>query len=141
MIRLISCGTNHMREQQGPEWEQWVEADVQLPLRGVLSNPFKVADMRDLGGLDASVQEFVAAQPQWPALRDRVLFAVRKRLGAGEQVVTVATQCSGGHDRSVAAAELLGAELRTWPRVDVVVRHLHLYRRHPWVAEHARLGR
>jgi len=106
-----------------------------------LPNPFNVADLRDLGGLDAPVQRYLQAQPEWPILLGESLTAISQRLDAGHSVVTAAVMCSGGHDRNVAATELLVQELKTWAKTDAFGRHLHLYRRHPWVPEHGRSSR
>jgi UPF0042 nucleotide-binding protein len=127
-----------MRGAVAPEW---TDADVRLPVRRLLRNPFKVAEYRDLCGLDQAVQDYVSAQPRWHELREDALTQVRDRLAEGQCVITVAVMCSGGHDRSVAVAELLAAELRGWDGVDAYTRHLHLYRRHPWVPARERLGR
>jgi UPF0042 nucleotide-binding protein len=138
IVRVLSCGRNHLGRLPVPEWDT---ADVRLLLRGVLQNPFREPDLRDLSGLDESVQQFIAKQAEWSRLRDCALEEVRALLDRGRQVVTVGAQCSGGHDRSVGAAELLAAELRTWDRVDAFTRHPHLYCRTPWVPAEARAGR
>ncbi|WP_018685410.1 RapZ C-terminal domain-containing protein [Actinokineospora enzanensis] len=138
VVRVISCGRNHLRRIPVPDWDA---ADVQLVLRGVLPNPFHEPELRDLSGLDAPVQAFIVKQGEWSGLRDDVMEQVRTLLDAGRPVVTVGVKCSGGHDRSVGAAELLAAEFRTWDRVDSFTRHPHLYCRTPWVPQDARRGR
>lgn len=152
---MISCGHNHMKHGLLAEW---TTADVQviarrepplhdLPLAAdqvrvhhALANPFRVDELRDLGGLDEPVQDFLQAQPEWASLLDDTLAAVSRHFESGRAVVTAAVMCSGGHDRSVAAAELLARNLKAWPETDAFTRHLHLYRRHPWVPALARRG-
>lgn len=135
VVWISSCGSNHL----GHRTQEWLTADVQLPVRA-MANPFKVNELRDLSGLDDSVQHYIRTQPEWALLRENALTEIHDAL-AEQAVVMVAVLCSGGHDRSVGTAELLGAELRTWPDLKVHVEHLHLYRRHPHVPATGRVGR
>ncbi len=116
-------------------------AGGQVRVHRELPNPFNIAELRDLGGLDEAVQRYLQAQPEWSRLMSETLTAIDAGFRTGRSVITAAVMCSGGHDRSVAAVELLVRQLRTWPDTDAFGRHLHLYRRHPWVPEDARRGR
>jgi UPF0042 nucleotide-binding protein len=135
---IVSCSSNWSKVH-GPD-PVYEEADVQLDV-GHLRNPFKEDHLRDLGGLDEPTQAFVREQPGFPELWDRLLADVRAVWATGEAVATVAIRCKGGHDRSVAIAQMLREEIRTWPGCRASVEHRHLYRRHPWVPESLRVGR
>lgn len=90
-------------------------ADFVLDMR-FLRNPHWVNDLRAGSGLDASVRDFVAADPAFaPAmstiqtLLDQLLPRFRAE---GKSYVTVAFGCTGGRHRSVFVAESMAERLR-----------------------------
>lgn len=135
-VALLYSGSFSWARENGPIPE-WENAAVRCDVRE-LANPFDVPGLHDLSGLDQPVQEFIAAQPAWSTVRDDLLTGL-SIAWSSSPVATAAVLCTGGHDRSVAVVELLTGEL-TAAGVEVHRRHLHLYRRHPWVPYAQRLG-
>jgi UPF0042 nucleotide-binding protein len=70
-----------------------------------LRNPYRIAALKPLTGLDAAVQDYVRCDPAHKTFIDRVL---REAQYGGH----IAFGCMGGRHRSVAMAELLAKELR-----------------------------
>ncbi|MBU1226933.1 MAG: RNase adapter RapZ [Actinobacteria bacterium] len=105
-VSVLSFGFKHGVPQ---------EADMVLDAR-FLPNPHWVPALRDLTGLDGPVADYVAGQPDTPAFVDRVCdmldFLLPRYEAEGKAYFTVAVGCTGGHHRSVAIAEQLGAWLR-----------------------------
>ncbi|HLY57166.1 MAG TPA: RNase adapter RapZ [Stellaceae bacterium] len=87
------------------------EADLVFDVR-FLANPFYEPALRDLTGRDREVADFVAADPGWPAFFEGLTGLLRTLLPSyereGKSYLTVALGCTGGHHRSVYAAERLG---------------------------------
>jgi UPF0042 nucleotide-binding protein len=90
-------------------------ADLVFDLRFV-PNPHWVEELRPLTGLDAPVQDYVAAQAGWAETMDgveRLLVDLLPRYWqAGKTYVGIAFGCTGGRHRSVAAATEMGERLR-----------------------------
>jgi RNase adapter protein RapZ len=90
-------------------------ADLVFDLRFV-PNPHWVNDLRPLTGLDAPVQQYVAAQPGWTETLDRIeallVDLIPRYWAGGKSYVAVAFGCTGGRHRSVAAAAEMGERLR-----------------------------
>jgi len=89
------------------------DADLVFDVR-FLRNPHYVDTLRPMTGRDASVGEYIAADPDWPgffaeltALLDRLLPRFNQE---GKSYLTIAVGCTGGRHRSVYAAE----RLATW---------------------------
>lgn len=91
-----------------------VDADFVADVR-FLPNPFWVADLRDLRGIDPAVNDYVVEQPgarEFLDLYARIVdLAADGYLREGKRFVTVAVGCTGGKHRSVAMAENLAARL------------------------------
>jgi UPF0042 nucleotide-binding protein len=97
-----------------------------------LRNPYWTADLRDLDGRDAAVQDHIAEDPRFAPflekLTDLVLLLLPAQLDEGKAHLTIGFGCTGGQHRSVAVAEKLGNVLAEagWP---VARRHRELERR------------
>jgi RNase adaptor protein for sRNA GlmZ degradation len=91
------------------------EADLVFDVR-FLENPFYEAALRDLTGLDAPVADFIAADPGWTpffvALTGLLGTLLPRYDREGKTYLTIAIGCTGGHHRSVFAAERLAAWLQ-----------------------------
>lgn len=90
-------------------------ADLVFDLR-FIPNPHWVDELRPLTGMDQPVRDYVAAQDGWATTLDRVeeLLAdlIPRYWQGGKSYVAVAFGCTGGRNRSVAAAVELGERLR-----------------------------
>jgi len=90
-------------------------ADFVLDMR-FLRNPHWVNDLRPSTGLDASVRDYVAADPAFaPAMStiQTLLGQLLPRFRAeGKSYVTIAFGCTGGRHRSVFVAESMAERLR-----------------------------
>lgn len=86
------------------------EADLVFDMR-FLTNPHWDPELRPLTGRDTAVQRAIAADPDFPAVLDRLkaLLSVLVPRYAAEQksYLTIAIGCSGGKHRSVFMAETL----------------------------------
>ena len=82
----------------------------------VVQNPFWVAELRPLTGLDASVRDYVLEDAVARELIDRmfelVMWSSRRYAERGRELLTVSVGCTGGRHRSVAIVEALAARLR-----------------------------
>ncbi len=91
------------------------DADVVLDCR-FLPNPHWVDALRPLTGLDASVQEYVLADPRARELLARIKalldLVVPESTGAGKRYLTIAIGCTGGKHRSVVLGEQVVQHLR-----------------------------
>ena len=103
-----------------------VDADLVVDMRFV-PNPFWQPDLRELTGEDASVSEFVLAQPGAATFLDRYVSALEPVLAGyareNKRHVILAVGCTGGKHRSVASAVRLRELLKDTP--DTVVRVTH----------------
>lgn len=92
-----------------------VDADLVLDVR-FIDNPFFIADLKDLSGLDRPVADYVLAKPDAREFIERALalleFGLPRYEAEGKSYLTVAIGCTGGRHRSVAIAEQIGAQLR-----------------------------
>lgn len=86
------------------------EADLVLDVR-FLANPYYEPELRDLTGRHPAVAAFVAADPGWTpffaALTGLLQTLLPRYEREGKSYLTLALGCTGGHHRSVYAAERL----------------------------------
>jgi len=91
------------------------DADLVLDVR-FLRNPHYVAGLRPMSGKDRAVGEYIAADPDFPALFDQLCAWLKPLLPRyereGKTYLTIAIGCTGGRHRSVYVAERLAAWLR-----------------------------
>lgn len=92
-----------------------MEADLVFDVR-FLPNPYYVAELRPLTGLDAGVRDYVFASPQTGEflrrLEDFVLWLLPRYEEEGKTALVIAVGCTGGHHRSVAVAHALADAVR-----------------------------
>ena len=105
-----------------------VDADLVADLR-FLPNPYWDAELKDLNGLDAAVNDYVVASDQAQEFltkyADLINLVEDGYLREGKRFVTIAMGCTGGKHRSVAMAENLSARLvKSGVEVRVVHRDL-----------------
>ncbi|OGA48829.1 MAG: RNase adaptor protein RapZ [Betaproteobacteria bacterium RIFCSPLOWO2_12_FULL_63_13] len=104
-----------------------LDADLVFDVR-CLPNPFYVAQLRPMTGLDSEVAAFLEREPQVSKMLADIGEFVETWLpayrGDNRGYLTVAIGCTGGRHRSVYFAERLAARFR--PYAAVVVRHRNL---------------
>jgi len=87
-----------------------IESDLVFDVR-FLPNPFYVAELRDMSGLDAPVSEFVFRSKEtrqfMKKVEDLISFLLPLYIDEGKISLTVAIGCTGGRHRSVAIAKAL----------------------------------
>ena len=92
-----------------------MEADLVFDVR-FLPNPYYVADLRPLTGLDDGVRDYVFASPQTKEfltrLSDFVGWLLPRYEEEGKAALVIAVGCTGGHHRSVAIAHALAGRIR-----------------------------
>lgn len=92
-----------------------MEADLVFDVR-FLPNPYYVAELRALTGLDAGVRDYVFASPQTgeflERLTDFVGWLLPRYEEEGKTALVIAVGCTGGHHRSVAIAHALADAIR-----------------------------
>ena len=92
-----------------------MEADLVFDVR-FLPNPYYVADLRPLTGLDERVRDYVFSSPQTGEFMDRleefVGWLLPRYEEEGKTALVIAVGCTGGHLRSVAVAHALAERLR-----------------------------
>ena len=90
-------------------------ADLVFDLR-FLRNPHWDSALRPMTGMDASVAEYVAADPQYDEamqkIRDLLRFLLPLYDAKGKAYINIAFGCTGGRHRSVHVAETFGNWLR-----------------------------
>lgn len=104
-----------------------------------LPNPFYVAGLRELTGLDEPVRQYLKALPEVGRMLDDIEGFLRKWLplydAENRSYLTVAVGCTGGQHRSVYLVEELALRLRARPELDLdppaLVRHRGLAHRKP----------
>ena len=105
-VRVISFGFKHGIP---------TEADLVFDVR-FLPNPYYVAELRPLTGLDAGVRDYALSAPQSQEflrkLKEFVLYLLPRYVEEGKTSLTVAVGCTGGHHRSVAVAHALAEAVR-----------------------------
>ena len=91
------------------------EADLVFDVR-FLPNPYYVAELRPLTGLDAGVRDYALASPQsqefLKKLIDFVSYLLPRYREEGKAALVIAVGCTGGHHRSVAVAHALAEAVR-----------------------------
>jgi UPF0042 nucleotide-binding protein len=91
------------------------ESDLVFDVR-FLPNPFHIAELRALSGLEEDVAEFIKRWPQTQEflskLKDLVGFLVPQYTEEGRGAVNIAIGCTGGRHRSVMTAKCLADDLR-----------------------------
>jgi RNase adapter protein RapZ len=102
------------------------EADIVLDAR-FLPNPYWVAELRPLIGLDANVKDYVLGRAEAGLFLDQVVALVRL-LAPGfvseqKRRLVLAVGCTGGRHRSVALVEDLARRLRGEPAFVISVSH------------------
>jgi UPF0042 nucleotide-binding protein len=92
-----------------------MEADLVFDVR-FLPNPYYVAELRSLTGLDAGVRDYVFSTPvaeeYLAKLKDFVLWLLPRYEEEGKTGLVVTIGCTGGHHRSVAVAHALAETIR-----------------------------
>ena len=97
-----------------------MDADLVFDVR-FLPNPYYVAELRPLTGLDEGVRDYVFSTPQTEEflgrLTDLVTWLLPRYEEEGKTSLVIAVGCTGGHHRSVAVAHALAQRLRDagWP--------------------------
>ena len=105
-VRVMSVGFKHGIP---------AEADLVFDVR-FLPNPYYVAELRPLTGLDAGVRDYALSSPQsqefLKKLTDFVTYLLPRYLEEGKAALVIAVGCTGGHHRSVAVAHALAETIR-----------------------------
>lgn len=103
-------------------------ADLVFDMR-YLDNPHWDQDLRPLTGLDATVGEYIAADPAFEStfarIRDLLLELLPRYAAQGKSYVNIAFGCTGGRHRSVFVAEEIAKALRS-AGFSPTVRHRNL---------------
>jgi len=90
------------------------ESDLLFDTR-FIANPFFVAGLKSLTGLDAPVQDFLHGQAEYneflQRITDLLLFLVPRYQREGKSYLTIAVGCTGGRHRSVAMAKEISDKL------------------------------
>jgi UPF0042 nucleotide-binding protein len=122
-LTFMSFGFKH-----GPPREEDLAFDVRF-----LPNPHYVPELRELTGQDPRVVEYVARDGRLDELYERLYalldFLIPQYVAEGRAHLVVAVGCTGGHHRSVAIAEQLGARYRERDDVAVAVTHRDIDKR------------
>jgi RNase adapter protein RapZ len=91
------------------------ESEVMADAR-MVRNPFWVAELRPLTGLEPTVRDYVLEDPVAGELMDHVCelvtWSTARLTGRGRDVLHVSIGCTGGRHRSVAIVEAVAARLR-----------------------------
>ena len=105
-VRVLSFGFKHGIP---------AEADLVFDVR-FLPNPYYVAELRPLTGLDAGVRDYALSSPQsqefLKKLIDFVSYLLPRYREEGKAALVIAVGCTGGHHRSVAVAHALAEAVR-----------------------------
>lgn len=97
-----------------------MEADLVLDVR-FLPNPYYIAELRHLTGLDQGVRDYVFEGGQAEEFLQRLWnllgWLLPRYEEEGKTALVIAVGCTGGHHRSVAIAHAISEEIRTqgWP--------------------------
>lgn len=87
-----------------------LESDLVFDVR-FLPNPFYVAELRELNGLDEPVRRFVfqneVTKEFMEKLEDMIKFLLPLYVEEGKMSLSISIGCTGGHHRSVAVAKAL----------------------------------
>ena len=105
-VRVLSFGFKHGIP---------TEADLVFDVR-FLPNPYYVAELRPLTGLDEGVRDYALSSPQsqefLKKLTEFVTYLLPRYLEEGKASLAIAVGCTGGHHRSVAVAHALAESIR-----------------------------
>ena len=105
-VRVMSFGFKHGIP---------AEADLVFDVR-FLPNPYYVAELRPLTGLDPGVRDYALSSRQsqefLEKLKEFVCYLLPRYVEEGKTSLTVAVGCTGGHHRSVAVAHALADTIR-----------------------------
>ncbi|WP_137889376.1 RNase adapter RapZ [Pseudomonas sp. 2FE] len=130
-LRLLNKpepGTAFLVESFGFKRGMPVDADLVFDVR-CLPNPYWKPELREHSGLEPSVAQYLAAQPDVEEMFQDILAYLVKWLprfaASNRAYVTIAIGCTGGHHRSVYLAERLGQALKK-PLKNIQVRHRDL---------------
>jgi UPF0042 nucleotide-binding protein len=103
-----------------------VDGDLILDVR-FLPNPFFVAELRPLSGLDAPVRDYVLAAADAKSFLskcvDLLSFCLPRYEREGKSYLTVGVGCTGGQHRSVVMAERIAAEVSEQTGLGITVVH------------------
>lgn len=93
-----------------------IESDLVFDVR-FLPNPFYVAELRELTGLDDAVGEFVFKSPETQEfvrmLEELIKFLLPRYVDEGKLTLTISIGCTGGRHRSVTIAKALCDYIQT----------------------------
>lgn len=130
-LRLLNkpeLGTAFLVESFGFKRGMPVDADLVFDVR-CLPNPYWKPELREHTGLDADVQEYLAAQPDVEEMYQDILGYLNKWLprfaASNRAYVTIAIGCTGGQHRSTYLAERIGKALKE-SLTNVQIRHRDL---------------
>ena len=105
-VRVLSFGFKHGIP---------TEADLVFDVR-FLPNPYYVAELRPLTGLDEGVRDYALSSSQsqefLKKLTEFVTYLLPRYLEEGKASLAIAVGCTGGHHRSVAVANALAESSR-----------------------------
>jgi UPF0042 nucleotide-binding protein len=91
------------------------ESDLVFDVR-FLPNPYHIAELRHLSGLDEPVADFISRWPQTQdflvRLKEMIGFLIPQYTEEGRSGLVVSIGCTGGRHRSVMVADALTGELR-----------------------------
>jgi UPF0042 nucleotide-binding protein len=108
-----------------------LEADLVFDVR-FMTNPYYVAELRQLSGMTEAVRDFVLEQPAArrfiDLVREYLEFAIPAYVGEGKTRLTIALGCTGGYHRSIVLVEELARWLRERDLGPVSVFHRELER-------------
>lgn len=92
-----------------------IDVDLVLDAR-FLPNPYYVADLKPLSGLDEPIKEFVLNRPQTQSFLDKyceiLVELLPQYLAQGKHHLSLAVGCTGGRHRSVAVAEEIARRMK-----------------------------
>ncbi|MCE4071693.1 MULTISPECIES: RNase adapter RapZ [Pseudomonas] len=130
-LRLLNkpeLGTAFLVESFGFKRGMPVDADLVFDVR-CLPNPYWKPELREHTGLEAEVQEYLAAQPDVEEMYQDILTYLNKWLprfaASNRAYVTIAIGCTGGQHRSTYIAERIGQALKE-TLTNVQIRHRDL---------------
>jgi len=105
------------------------EVDILFDIR-FLPNPYFIAELRELNGLDQPVKKYVLDNPVTnkllDKLKDLINFLVTEYLKEGRSSLTIGVGCTGGQHRSPVIAEELSQYLRSTFDLEIKVIHREL---------------
>jgi UPF0042 nucleotide-binding protein len=107
------------------------DADLMLDVR-FLDNPFFVAELKSLTGLDEPVARYVLSRPETQEFLERthslLEYVMPRYEREGKSYLTIAIGCTGGRHRSVTIAEKLARDLAAATGAHIAVVHRDIHR-------------